>query len=61
VGKKIRTAQQQKIPYMLVLGDREVESGEVNVRRRDGSQESRSLDAFAADLLAEIAERRLPD
>jgi threonyl-tRNA synthetase len=36
---KIRLAQEQKIPYMLVLGDREVEARTVSVRRRDGSQE----------------------
>jgi threonyl-tRNA synthetase len=61
VGKKIRTAQQQKVPYMLVLGEREAEGGEVNVRRRDGRQESQTLESFAVELLAEIAERRLPD
>ena len=61
VGKKIRSAQQQKVPYMLVLGEREAESGEVNVRRRDGRQESQTLESFAVELLAEIAERRLPD
>lgn len=60
VGKKIRTAQQRKVPYMLVLGEREAETGEVNVRRRDGEQTAQPLDAFLGSLLAEIAERRLP-
>ncbi len=36
---KIRLAQGQKVPYMLILGDREVEARTVSVRRRDGSQE----------------------
>jgi len=36
LGYKIREAQLQKIPYMLVVGDREVESGGVSPRRRDG-------------------------
>jgi threonyl-tRNA synthetase len=36
LGFKIREAQLQKIPYMLVLGDREVEAGGVSPRRRDG-------------------------
>ena len=36
---KIRLAQEQKVPYMLILGDREVEAGTASVRRRDGSQE----------------------
>jgi threonyl-tRNA synthetase len=35
---KIRDAQMQKIPYMLVIGDREMEADQVNVRRRDGEQ-----------------------
>ena len=36
---KIRLAQGQKVPYMLILGDREVEGRTASVRRRDGSQE----------------------
>jgi threonyl-tRNA synthetase len=36
---KIRLAQGQKVPYMLILGDREVEARTASVRRRDGSQE----------------------
>ncbi|MBD7984261.1 threonine--tRNA ligase [Sporosarcina sp. Sa2YVA2] len=39
IGYKIREAQVQKVPYMLVLGDKEVESGEVNVRKY-GEQKS---------------------
>ncbi len=38
LGFKIREAQVQKIPYMLVIGDREVEAQSVNPRRRDGKQ-----------------------
>jgi threonyl-tRNA synthetase len=36
LGYKIREAQLQKIPYMLIVGDREVEAGGVSPRRRDG-------------------------
>jgi threonyl-tRNA synthetase len=36
VGKKIRNGSLMKIPYMLVVGDREAESGELNVRHRTG-------------------------
>ncbi|MGD8706804.1 MAG: His/Gly/Thr/Pro-type tRNA ligase C-terminal domain-containing protein, partial [Syntrophobacterales bacterium] len=36
LGYKIREAQLQKIPYMLVVGDREVEAAGVSPRRRDG-------------------------
>ncbi|MEN6484214.1 MAG: threonine--tRNA ligase [Syntrophobacteraceae bacterium] len=38
LGYKIREAQKEKIPYMLVIGDREVESGGISPRRRDGKQ-----------------------
>jgi threonyl-tRNA synthetase len=43
---KIRDAQLQKVPYMAVVGDRELESGQVNVRSRDGGQEALAVDAF---------------
>jgi len=47
VGLKIREAQMQKIPYMLVLGDKEVESGLVTVRdRSEGDIGTMSLDEF---------------
>jgi len=36
--KKIRTAQQQKIPFMVIAGDADVEAGTVSFRYRDGSQ-----------------------
>mgnify|MGYP005844202165 CR=1 FL=1 len=44
--KKIRTAQKAKIPYMLVIGDKEVDAGEVNVRSRDGNTETMKLEDF---------------
>ena len=43
IGFKIREAQLQKIPYMIVLGDKEVESSTLGVRRRR-SKETRTLD-----------------
>ncbi|MEA4824233.1 MAG: threonine--tRNA ligase [Clostridiaceae bacterium] len=56
IGYKIREAQLEKIPYMLILGDKEAETGEVAVRdRRDGSTANMSYDAFAAKLAVEIA------
>ena len=51
IGYKIREAQMQKVPYMLVLGDKEVESGEVNVRKY-GEQKSESMQF--EDFLSEI-------
>ncbi|HYW45470.1 MAG TPA: threonine--tRNA ligase [Bryobacteraceae bacterium] len=47
VNLKIREAQMQKIPYMLVVGDREQQNGQVAVRnRKHGDQGAQSLDAF---------------
>ncbi|WP_313235152.1 threonine--tRNA ligase [Sporosarcina ureae] len=47
IGYKIREAQVQKVPYMLVLGDREMEAGEVNVRKYgEQKSESMSFEAF---------------
>ncbi|MFD1206928.1 threonine--tRNA ligase [Sporosarcina contaminans] len=58
LGYKIREAQVQKIPYMLVLGDKEVESGEVNVRKY-GEQKSESMpfDEFLKELQETIANK----
>jgi threonyl-tRNA synthetase len=49
LGYKIREAQVQKVPYMLVIGDREVAAGKISPRRRDGAQlEIMSPEDFAA-------------
>jgi threonyl-tRNA synthetase len=51
VNFKIREAQLQKIPFMLVVGDREAQAGQVSVRnRKHGDQGVKSVDAFLADL-----------
>jgi threonyl-tRNA synthetase len=53
---KIREAQLQKVPYMLVAGDREVAEGTVSVRSRSGGdQGARAVDEFVRLALAEIA------
>lgn len=58
MGYRIREAQLQKIPYMLVLGEKEREAGTVAVRnRKKGDQGVMSYDAFADKLLKEIAEK----
>jgi threonyl-tRNA synthetase len=55
IGYKIREGQLQKVPYMLVVGDREVEQGAVAVRSRAaGDQGSRPIEAFVASALEEI-------
>jgi len=52
---KIRAAQLEKIPYMLVIGDKEVENGTVSVRTRDGKNLGAvSVDEFIAKALSEI-------
>lgn len=58
LGYKIRDAQTHKIPYMLVIGDQEIEQNAVNVRKY-GEQESKtvSYEAFKADILEEIKNR----
>jgi threonyl-tRNA synthetase len=56
IGYKIREAQLQKIPYMLVAGDREAAEGTVSVRSRSGGDlGARSIDDFVRDALGEIA------
>ena len=52
---KIREAQMQKIPYMLVVGDKEVENGTVSVRaRKESKGGTMSADEFVAQILDEI-------
>ena len=56
--KKIRNAQHSKVNYMLILGDTEVESGEVNVRSRDGSTENMSVEGFIQKVQNEIESKK---
>ena len=59
IGYKIRNAQQEKVPYMIVVGAKEVESNTVAVRsRKQGDMGSVSVDEFVATLLDEIASKR---
>ena len=58
IGYKIREAQMQKIPYMLVVGDREAEAGKVAVRTRKGEDlGAMDFDEFSAKILEEIKTR----
>ena len=58
IGKKIREAQLEKVPYMLVIGDKEQEAGEVAVRdRRDGKTTVMPLDEFIEKLAYEVKEK----
>ncbi|MBX3019824.1 MAG: threonine--tRNA ligase [Bdellovibrionaceae bacterium] len=57
---KIREAQLQKIPYMVILGDKEAESGQVSIRLRDGRMiNGLSLDAFYKMIETDIQSRQL--
>ena len=58
IGYKIREAQMQKIPYMLVVGAKEEEENLVSVRSRfAGDEGQKSLDEFVASVTEEIATR----
>jgi threonyl-tRNA synthetase len=58
IGYKIREAQLQKVPYMLVMGDREVTEGMIALRSRTGGDlGSRSVEAFLEAARAEIARK----
>ena len=60
VNYKIREAQLQKIPYMLVVGDKEAAEGQVAVRSRaKGDLGPTPVDTFVTEALAEVAEKRL--
>jgi threonyl-tRNA synthetase len=55
---KIRLAQEQKVPLMLVVGDKEIDVGGAAPRWRDGRQEpATSWEALAASLAAKVAAR----
>ncbi|MGI5998463.1 MAG: threonine--tRNA ligase, partial [Lutispora sp.] len=58
VGYKIREAQLKKVPYMLIVGDKEVESSSVSVRdRKEGDKGAVKLEEFINQIMNEIAEK----
>ena len=60
IGYKIRMAQMQKVPYMLVVGQKEAEEGLVSVRSRfAGDEGQKSLDAFIGEIRQEIDGREV--
>jgi len=59
-GKKVAEGQVARIPYLLVIGDRDIAAGNVSVRHRElGDLGGRSVDQFMEDLLHEVRERLL--
>lgn len=55
IGYKIREAQLQKLPYMLVVGEKEAAANTVSVRNRKGENATMTLDEFIARLTEEVA------
>ena len=61
IGYKIREAQLQKVPYMLVVGDREAETGTISVRERSGGDKGATpIDAFIALARDEVETKGTP-
>jgi len=62
VNAKIRDAQLQKIPYMLVVGDREAAEGQISVRnRKQGDLGAKNVDEFVAGLKTLIETRSIAE
>ena len=59
IGKKIAEARTQKLPYLLVIGDKEAESHQVAVRSRQGEEGAVALDEFVSRIVAEVEEKRM--
>ena len=59
LGFKLREAQLEKVPYMIVVGDKDVESGAVSVRsRKEGDMGSMDVDAFVDMIVKEVEEKK---
>lgn len=60
LGKKIRAAKREKLPYFLVIGDKEIEENTVTVESRSGTESaSMSIDAFLEKIKKEIKDKSL--
>lgn len=59
LGKKIRNAKTEKLPYFIVIGDKEVESKTLTLEARDGSSESLALEAVIEKLKEEIRSKKI--
>lgn len=60
MGFKIRAAQLEKVPYMIIAGDKDIENGTISVRsRKDGEQGAMTLDAFIENIMEEIETKAL--
>jgi len=60
IGSKIRKAELEKIPYMLIFGDQEISNDSINIRKRgEGDQGPSSLEQFISQISKEIEEKTL--
>ena len=60
IGFKIRSAQLEKVPYMLLAGDKDIENGTISVRsRKNGDEGAATLDEFLARILEEVETKAL--
>lgn len=60
IGKKIREAQLEKVPYSLIVGENEVQNGTVSVRKRSvGDQGAKSVDEFKNFIVEEIKSKKI--
>lgn len=58
LGNKIRNAQNEKVPYMLIMGDKEIENNEISVRNRAGESKSYKLSEFMEIIKKEIEDKK---
>lgn len=60
IGFKIRSAQLEKVPYMIIAGDKDIENGTISVRsRKEGEQGAMSVEDFLAKILEEVETKAL--
>ncbi len=59
LGKRVHYAKDMHTPYIIIIGDKEIESGNLTIEKRDGTKlENISLDTFLVDIQKEITERK---
>jgi threonyl-tRNA synthetase len=58
VDRKVRDAKLQKVPYIVVIGPKDIEKGVISVNNRAGERSEETLDAFIERVTAEVAEKR---
>jgi len=57
LGKKIRQAKQQKLPYFMVVGDKEIENKKVTLESRDGNSKEMTVNEVANHMLTEVEDK----